>query len=306
MALPKFSDFFTPFLNALSDGEIHTPREVREYIQDEMNISEEDIAEMLPSGQITTFYSRVGWARTCLDKAGLIETPSRAKYRITEDGRKALVSEESIDLKYLDRFDSFKAFHRNDSSDGASSADVMASTDKTPMESLENALEQINDALSDELMSEVNKLTPQQFENLVIKLLLSMGYGNGVDDAGKVTPFTNDGGIDGIIKEDKLGFDNIYIQAKQWSRDNPVGRQEVQKFVGALSGYQAHKGLFITTSKFADTAKKYAENLSGGFKIVLIDGEALMKLMIKYNVGVSTERVLEIKKIDSDFFNDEL
>lgn len=154
-------------------------------------------------------------------------------------------------------------------------------------------------------MDEVMKLTPTEFERLVVKLLLKMGYGSGIDEAGKVTQQTNDGGIDGIIKEDQLGFSNIYIQAKQWAIDQSISKPEIQKFVGALQGQQAQKGLFITTAKFSSGAQQYASNLLGT-KVVLVDGSMLTRLMIKHNVGVSIEEVYEVKKIDSDFFAEEL
>ena len=173
------------------------------------------------------------------------------------------------------------------------------------MELLDAAYQQVNGALSSQLMDEIMKLTPIEFEKLVVKLLLHMGYGNGIDDAGMVTQQSNDGGIDGIIKEDQLGFSHIYIQAKQWSPDRTMEKPEIQKFVGALQGQQAQKGLFITTAKFTSGALKYSENLLGT-KVVLVDGNMLTKMMIKHNVGVSKEHVYEIKRLDSDFFAEEL
>jgi restriction system protein len=173
------------------------------------------------------------------------------------------------------------------------------------MESLDSAFKQVNATLASELMDEIMKLSPTEFEKLVVKLLLQMGYGSVIDDAGMVTQRFNDGGIDGIIKEDQLGFSNIYIQAKQWAVDQTVGKPEIQKFVGALTGQQAQKGLFITTAKFSSGALQYAGNLLGT-KVVLVDGGALTRLMIKHNVGVSIEHVYEVKRLDSDFFADEL
>ena len=169
---------------------------------------------------------------------------------------------------------------------------------------LDSAFQRVNATLASQLMDEVMKLEPLDFEKLVVKLLLKMGDGSGIDNAGIVTQLSNDDGIDGIIKEDQLGFSNIYIQAKKWACDATVGRPEIQKFVGALSGQQAQKGLFITTAKFSSGAVKYADNLLGQ-KVVLIDGTVLTKLMIKHNVGVSVEQVYEIKRVDSDFFSEE-
>ncbi|MBR3721923.1 MAG: restriction endonuclease [Selenomonadaceae bacterium] len=173
------------------------------------------------------------------------------------------------------------------------------------MELFDATFEQINNVLSSQLIDEIMRLTPPEFERLVVKLLLKMGYGNGIVDAGTVTKQSNDGGIDGIIKEDQLGFSNIYIQAKKWDLNQKVGRPELQQFVGALQSEQAQKGLFITTTKFSNSAVEYAKNLLG-VKIVLIDGITLTKLMIKHNVGVSIEHTYEIKRLDSDFFTEEL
>lgn len=303
MAVPKFFEFFESFLIAVNDDSIHTSKEVRESIALHMNITDADLKEMLPSGKQSTFNNRVLWARTYLDKAGLIETPQRGKYRITDDGKAALASGERIDLKYLEKSEKFKEFHNI--TNGNDSSESEEDKDESPMEILDGAYQQVTSALASQIMDEVMNLTPSGFERLVVKLLLSMGYGNGIEDAGKVTQQSNDGGIDGIIKEDQLGFSNIYIQAKQWSPDMTVSKPEIQKFVGALQGQQAQKGLFITTAKFSSGAIQYAENLLG-VKVVLVDGAALTKLMIKHNVGVSTEHTYEIKKIDSDFFADEL
>ena len=308
MAVPKFFEFFGMFLLALSDGQTHKAQEVREFIAEKMNISEQDMGELLPSRRQSTFNNRVAWARTYLDRAGLIDTPSRGQYRITEEGKRALSSGDKIDLKYLEQFDSFNEFHSISSRD-SNTGDIVRSEEESdemsPVEIMDDAFKKVNATLAGELMTEVMKLTPGEFERLVVKLLLKMGYGNGIDDAGYVTQLSGDGGIDGIIKEDQLGFSSIYIQAKQWALDRSVDRPEIQKFAGALQGERASKGLFITTTRFSDGAKKYADNLRAS-NIVLIDGNALMGLMIKYNLGVSIEQVYEIKRIDSDFFSDSL
>ena len=228
MAVPKFFEFFGAFLKALSDGEIHSMKEVRLYIASDMKISDADLAEMLPSKRQTTFANRVAWARTYLDRAGLIITPSRAHYCITEEGRKALASGEKIDLKYLEKYPAFKEFHTASYEGGSAAKDTEETEEeKTPMEILDDAFKKVNASLADELMAEVMKLDPGDFEKLVVKLLLRMGYGNGIADAGYVTKLSGDGGIDGIIKEDQLGFSSIYIQAKQWALDSTVGRPEI-------------------------------------------------------------------------------
>lgn len=308
MAVPKFYEFFGAFLKALSDGKTYNAKDVRKFIAAEMKLSDEDLTELLPSKKQSTFANRVAWARTYLDRAGLISTPSKGHYCITEEGQKALKSGALIDLDYLDQFPSFQAFHTTPIIEtGASeiTGKDNSEEEKTPMEILDAAYRKVNASLAEELMSEVMKLEPGDFEKLVVRLLLQMGYGSGIDNAGKVTQLSGDGGIDGIIKEDLLGFSSIYIQAKQWALDSTVGRPEIQKFAGALQGVKATKGLFITTAKFSKEAKEFAENLLNS-NIVLIDGEALMQLMIKYNLGVSVEQTYEVKKIDSDFFSDSL
>lgn len=303
MAVPKFFEFFEAFLKAISDGELHSAKDVRNNIANSMKLTEEDLAEMLPSGSQRTFDNRVAWARTYLDKAGLIETPMRGKYHITEEGIRALTSNEKIDLAYLEKSEEFKNFHNVTTQN--TSIENQDEKNETPLEILESAHKQYLSALASQLMDEVMKLTPVEFERLVVKLLLKMGYGSGIEGAGMVTQASNDGGIDGIIKEDQLGFSHIYIQAKQWALEQTVGKPEIQKFVGALQGQQAQKGLFITTARFSSGAIQYANNLLG-VKVVLVDGSALTKLMIKHSVGVSLEQTYEVKKIDSDFFAEEL
>lgn len=303
MAVPKFFEFFEAFLKAVSDGELHSAKDVRNNIAKSMKLTEEDLAEMLPSGSQRTFDNRVAWARTYLDKAGLIETPMRGKYHITKKGIRALASNEKIDLAYLEKSEEFKNFHNVTTQN--TSIEIQDEKNETPLEILESAHKQYLSALASQLMDEVMKLTPVEFERLVVKLLLKMGYGSGIEGAGMVTQASNDGGIDGIIKEDQLGFSHIYIQAKQWALEQTVGKPEIQKFVGALQGQQAQKGLFITTAKFSSGAIQYANNLLG-VKVVLVDGSALTKLMIKHSVRVSLEQTYEVKKIDSDFFAEEL
>lgn len=303
MSVPKFFEFFEAFLKVVDDGNLHAAKDVRNQIAREMALTESDLSEMLPSGKQRTFDNRVAWARTYLDKAGLVETPQRGKYRITDAGRAALKSGAKIDLNYLEKSEEFRAFH--DIATQGSFTEKVEEKDESPLEVLESAYKQVTATLASQLMDEVMKLTPFEFERLVVKLLLKMGYGSGIDGAGLVTQASNDGGIDGVIKEDQLGFSQIYIQAKQWAVDQTVGKPEIQKFVGALQGQQAQKGLFITTAKFSSGALQYANNLLG-VKVVLVDGTALMKLMIKHGVGVSIEQVYEVKKIDSDFFAEEL
>ena len=307
MAVPKFYEFFGAFLKALGDGNTYDSKEVRKFIAAEMNLTADDLAELLPSKKQSTFVNRVAWARTYLDRAGLISTPSKGHYCITEDGKKALASGDKIDLEYLEKYPSFLAFQSASTIEAETDGKEPDSTqdEKTPAEILEAAYKKVNASLAEELMKEVMKLDPGDFEKLVVKLLLQMGYGNGIDDAGKVTKLSGDGGIDGIIKEDQLGFSSIYIQAKQWALNSCVGRPEIHKFAGALQGVKATKGLFITTARFSKEAREFADNLFNS-NIVLVDGDALMQLMIRFNLGVSVEQIYEVKKLDTDFFSDGL
>ena len=307
MAVPKFYEFFGSFLRAVSDGEIHKSKEVQRVIAVDMNLTKEDMAEQLPSKRQATYINRINWARTYLDKAGLIKTPTRGQYQITEEGRRVLNSGVTIDLKYLDRYPAFKEFHTISSGEAKphDNPTPQEEEEKTPLEIMSSAFDKVNASLASELMEMVMGLEPTEFETLVVKLLLKMGYGHGIEDAGKVTRATGDGGIDGIIKEDQLGFSNIYIQAKKWSAEHKVSRPELQKFAGALQGEKATKGLFITTTEFTKDAKDFAANLLSS-NIVLIDGYQLTRLMIKHNLGVAVEQTFEVKRIDSDFFSEDL
>lgn len=305
MSVPKFFEFFESILHSLADGNLHNSSDIQEFVSKDMNLTTSDMAELLPSSRQATWINRTGWARTYLSKAGLVESPSRGKFQITEEGLKALNTGQQIDLKYLYQYESFRTFHKRNINKKTEKTNDATIEETSPKEALENAINNLNSTLASDLLDEVMKLSPSQFEKLVVHLLISMGYGSGIDDAGIVTPQSNDGGIDGIIKEDQLGFSSIYIQAKQWSIDRTVDKPEIQKFVGALTGLQAQKGLFITTAKFSNGASQYADNLLNT-KVVLVDGKALTKLMIKHNVGVSIERTYELKRIDSDYFLEEL
>lgn len=297
MAVPKYYEFYGLILQALQDGELHTFKEVKTYIIGQLNPSQEDLTEMLPSGKQTVMENRIGWGRTYLKKAGLLESPAKGQLRLSSEGLQALPDADHIDNDYLKKYASFRDFT---SSEENSVPDTIVSSDSSPEERLENAFQALNTSLADDLMTEVMKLTSTDFERLVVQLLLKMGYGSGIDEAGFVTQASNDGGIDGIIKEDQLGFSSIYIQAKQWDPSRSVDRPEIQKFAGALQEQKASKGLFITTASFSSGAQKSAEAAG----IVLVDGKQLTKLMIRFNLGVSTEHVYEVKRIDSDFFSE--
>lgn len=304
MALPKYDELYMPFLEALSDGLPHTKLEIANHIAGKMAISKEDRQQILSSGY-SVYINRVGWACTYLKKAGLVESVKRGHHRLTEEGKYVLTSPPPVlDNNFLSQYPSFQAFKYKNSHSPNQENDTKnnVSSSETPNDLIEQAVASINQNLADELLSEIMEKDSDFFEALVIKLLLKMGYGGSLSDAGLVTQKTNDGGIDGIIREDKLGFDQIYIQAKRWDPEKSIPRPEIQKFSGALGDVGAGKGLFITTAKFSEGAKASAEKQH----IVLVDGERLTKLMIEYNIGVSTVAKYEIKSIDSDFFNESI
>ena len=263
----------------------------------QLNLSAEDLAEMLPSGRQTVFKNRVGWAKTYLKKAGLLDSPARATIVITEAGKKVVAENpEKIDSKYLEQFPSFVDFaSASDPVNGDDSVSTISKpTDLTPDDQLEDAYKQINASLASDLLSEVLKISPYTFEKLVVDLLSKMGYGT-VAYGSHATVASGDDGIDGVIMEDKLGFSLIYMQAKEWAPDRVVGQPDIQSFVGAIAGKHGD-GLFVTTAKFSQKAKDYANT----HHIILIDGERLANLMIEYNFCVSTRKTFEIKAIDTD------
>ena len=300
MELPKYYEMHKPFLEYLKDGKQHTLKELKQYVGEKFNLTEEQLSEMLPSGRQTVFVNRIGWARTYLKKAGLIDSPVRATFIITNDGLEVLKDNPAvIDNTYLMKFESFREFQNGSSEIQSNKGDTNDITD-TPDDTFEESFRKINKSLADDLLGEVMKLSPTTFEQMVIDLLSKMGYG-AFENAGKTTSITGDEGIDGIIMEDKLGFNLIYIQAKKWSLDSTVGRPDVQNFVGAISG-KGGKGLFVTTAKFSKQASEYAKHQH----IILLDGEKLAKLMIEHNFGVTVKKVFEIKAIDTDVFNEYL
>ena len=303
MAIPDYQTVMLPLLRSLKDEREHNIGEAVDTLTDEFGLTPEEREQLVGSGQQTVIRNRAGWARTYLKKAGLIASTRRGFFRITERGQSVLASEPPrIDIKYLEQFPEFIAFRevRHERAD-ETAASVEAPSDATPEEALDGAYQRLRLDLEAELLDQVKAASPSFFERLVVELLVQMGYGGTLRDAGQAVGATGDGGIDGIIKEDSLGLDLIYIQAKRW--DATVGRPEIQKFAGALQGQRAHKGVFITTSSFSADALDFASRIDS--KIVLIDGATLAKHMIDHNVGVSTSRSYEVKKIDSDYFNEE-
>lgn len=301
MAVPGFQDMFLPYLQCLGDGEPHTNAQITEFVIKALQISEEDQDEMLPSGQSTRVANRVGWTRTHLNKAGLIERVDWGVYRILDAGKQLVASPPAkLDLKFLDTIPQHKAwFHAPKKTKLEDQSDREIES-QPPNERIEEAFTELNSSLSSDLLVQVSKMDPFKFEQVVIDLLFAMGYGGSREEAAQVTKKSNDEGIDGIINEDRLGLDVIYVQAKRWQHN--IGRKEIQSFVGALAGKQANKGVFITTSEFAQTAIDYASSVSQ--KVILINGTRLADLMIEHNIGVSTVRAIELKRLDSDYFEE--
>jgi restriction system protein len=306
MPVPDFQSIMLPLLQQFGDGNEHSIHEVFDNLMQIFSLSEQEVNELLPSGKQTTFYNRVGWARTYLAKSGLLEMPRRTFYKITERGCDVLESHPiRIDMKYLEQFPEYIEFREREGTRRRAHSDddenAHQTESKTPEEMLEYAYQEIRDNLAQEVLTLVKKSSPSFFERLVVELLVNMGYGGSRREAARAVGQTGDEGIDGIIDEDRLGLDAIYVQAKRW--ESVVGRPEIQKFVGALMGKRARKGIFITTSSFTNDAISYVSNID--FKVVLIDGKRLAEFMIDYNVGVTESTVYQLKRIDSDYFLNE-
>jgi len=304
--IPDYQSLMLPLLKLLSDGKEHKYRELIETLAEKFHLTAEERKDLLASGNQPIFDNRVGWAKTYLKKAGLIESTQRATFVVTQLGKEVLSKNpDKIDVKYLNQFSSFVEFRKFSRKDNESEEEESknGANENTPEEILDSAYQSIRKSLASELLQKVIDLSPSFFERLVIDLLVKMGYGGSVKDAGKAIGKSGDEGIDGTIKEDKLGLDTIYIQAKKWKTGNVVGRPEIQKFVGALAGQGAKKGIFITTSTFTKDALDY--NPRNETKIVLIDGEQLAQLMIDFNIGCTTQQIYELKKIDNDYFSEE-
>lgn len=305
MAIPDFQTLMLPTLKALGDSKEHAFKDVVEVLAVEFNLTQEELSEMLPSRRARTFYNRVAWAKFYLKKAGLVSQIKRSYLSITKLGLETIKSElNSISVKFLEQFPDYIKFKETDDLTEVSSlAQPSESVIKnTPEEVLEENYTKLNLALAIDLLDIVKSSSPTFFERLVVNLLVRMGYGGTLANAARVTKRSGDEGIDGVIDEDRLGLDSIYIQAKRW--EGVVGRPEIQKFVGALSGQRATKGVFITTSDFTKEALDFVKN-NNHYKVVLINGYTLAKLMIENNVGVSVATTYEVKSIDSDFFVDE-
>lgn len=301
MAIPDYQSLMLPILNLAADEQEHSLQEATKVLAEQFNLTEAELAEMLPSARKTRFYDRVGWAATYLRKAGLLNATGRGRFQISPRGLDVLKqSPQQINVEFLSQFDEFVEFRTRRDKDEEEI--TSRETDvQTPEEAIEAAYQSLRQTLADEVLQTVKSCSPSFFERLVIDVLVKMGYGGTRKEAGKAIGKSGDGGIDGIINEDRLGLDVIYIQAKKW--ENPVGRPEIQKFAGALQGQRAKKGIFITTSGFTTEAKEFASKIDS--KITLIDGETLSQLMIDYNVGINSIVNYELKRIDSDYFIEE-
>lgn len=294
-----------PLLRFASDGQEHSLREAISAVADAFNLTEEERSRLLPSGRKPVIDDRVGWARVYMGQAGLLESTRRGFFRITPRGMKLLSSNPQVvndeTLKQYPEFVDFRFRKSKKRTEASSNADFPSQGESTPEETLEDAYRSIRNRLAVELLEQVKGCSPAFFERLVVQLLVAMGYGGTLEDAGEAIGRSGDGGIDGIIKEDRLGLDLIYLQAKRW--EGTVSRPEIQKFAGALQGRRAKKGVFITTSEFSREAREFASAIDT--KIILIDGNELAEYMIDFNVGVAVESVYEIKRIDSDYFMEE-
>jgi restriction system protein len=300
MVIPDYQSVMLPLLKYAGDGKEHRIRDAVEKLAEGLRLSEEERKELLPSGQQAVFKNRVGWASTYLKKAGLLNSGKKGYFSITQKGMAVLREDiTSIDVNFLTRYEEFNEFRRGKQAEPVELEKGNKNEELDPRENLELSYQQLHNELVSEILSAIKKCSPSFFESIVIDVLTKMGYGGSRTDAGKAVGKSHDGGIDGIIKEDRLGLDVIYIQAKRW--EGTVTRPEIQKFAGALIGKKAKKGVFITTSNFSKEAIEYAD-LTGN--IVLIDGEMLARLMIEYDVGVSKVKSYDVKKMDTDYFDD--
>jgi restriction system protein len=303
MAVPDFQTWFLPLLTAVSDGGTHRMNHLYDVLADHLVLSAEDRAELLPSGKQFTYRNRIAWARTYLQKAGLIKSPGKGLIQITDEGRVvAAKPPQKLNVAYLKQYPSFVEFHAGTAPalPDTTSTKVDANNEETPQETFERLHKGLSSQLEAELLDQIKAAPPEFFERLVVDLLLLMGYGGSREDAGQTVGKSGDGGIDGIINEDPLGLDTVCIQAKRW--EGTVGRPVVQAFAGSLEGFRAKKGVLITTSGFSADAIAYTRQIEK--RIVLIDGTRLAKLMVQHNLGVSTTATYELKRVDSDYFEE--
>jgi restriction system protein len=304
MPVPDFQTIMLPMLRIAGDGKQHSIQDFLNILGRQFNLSEAELSELLPSGKQTRFYNRIVWAKTYLTKSGLLKGTKRPNCEITQRGQQVLQSNPpKIDMNFLEQFPEYVEFRARHNGEKIEKIKKSVPLERTPEEALEAAYEEIRQNLASDLLESVRSCSPKFFEQLVVDLLVKMGYGGSYKEAARAVGQSGDGGIDGIIDEDRLGLDAIYIQAKRWGDQTTVSRPEIQKFAGALMGKKANKGIFITTSSFSKEARQYAETINS--KIILIDGERLAELMIDYDIGVTNITSYYLKRIDSDYFGNE-
>jgi restriction system protein len=304
--IPDFQTLMLPLLEALADGRERLMRDVTGQLADRFHLTEEERGQMLPSGQNKVFVNRVAWAKAHLKAAGLLDNPSRGKIRLSDEGRRVLAQKPAkLNCGFLKRYPPYLAFAGQQAAAPADNTPAAGPLDleerKTPLELLDSSYRALRKAAAEELLSRLKACSPSFFEQVVVKLLLAMGYG-GVAGEGLVTGKSGDGGLDGLIKEDKLGLDVVCIQAKRW--EGPVGRPVVQGFVGSMDYVRAKKGVILTTSHFTQDALDYVERIEGK-KVVLIDGDRLAEFMLDHGVGVTTTKVYELREVSNDFFDED-
>jgi restriction system protein len=301
MAIPDFQSLMLPVLRASANGEVRIS-EVVSKLGSELGLTEDELSELLPSGKQTKFANRVNWAKSYLGKAGLVTLTKRAHFELSELGKKVLANPPPIiNIKFLEAFPGFKAFKESAALTGATNSLAEEPLkDLTPDEVIRSAYEELNRSLSAELLNRIRAAPPEFFERLVVQLLVAMGYGGSAIEAGRAIGKSGDGGVDGVIDQDALGLDRIYVQAKRYASDNNVPAAAIRDFFGSLDRFKATKGLFVTTSAFTPAAKETAEQLSK--RIVMVDGQQLARLMIRYEIGCRVEETISIKKLDEEFF----
>lgn len=304
MAIPDYEAVMLPLMQFAADGKEHTMNEVTIHLAGFFKLTPEECDQRIPSGQSSYIKNRTGWAKTYLKKAGLLNSPKRGVILITDRGREVLSQKpEQINRAFLEKFPEFIEFQERSNIQSKSEPSALISIEEkqTPEERIDHGYTELRSRLADELLEQIKGCSPDFFERLVVDVIVAMGYGGSHRDAAKATQRSNDGGIDGVIKQDRLGLDTIYIQAKKWDESRPIHRPEIQKFAGALQGVKARKGIFITTSSFSDGAYEYVTTIDS--KIVLIDGTELAQLMIDHGIGVTPHQIYEIKRLDNDYFD---
>lgn len=299
--IPDYQTLMRPVLETALNGERYV-RDVIVELGDKLKLTPEELNSMVASGKKTVLANRVHWAKSYLKQAGLVEYTKRGHFKLTDRGRSALASDSKIDNGYLKQFPEFREFQsRTGNSDDTVKEEVASDDAATPDEVIRAEHKKINAALAEELLDKVRAASPKFFETLIVDLLIAMGYGGSSEDAGRALGQSGDNGVDGVIDQDALGVDQVYLQAKRYGEGNSIGSGAIRDFFGALNLRRANKGIFVTTSSFSQSAKQTAEGL--GSRIVLIDGFHLARLMIRYGIGCRTEETIHIKRLDEEFFD---